>query len=333
MKKELAIILASLALIGMGCFYRTPGKEEVIPTSALVSGLFGVIDSIDPSAHTAELGLPDGSIESLRFSGDISVPAIGSLVRIDGVREFSTREVTPVTIVSVEGPALQVTSPLPGSIVTSPLVVFGFGRVFEQQFAWRIKDAAGLKVASGHAFTHATDSGHFGPFRIEIVLPAVTDPGISLEVFNYSAKDGKEENLVSIPLQMLTVETTTVQAYYPNSKKGSLKDCTAVFPVTRTIAKTSAVGRAAIMKLLDEPTPEEKKLGYFSSIPPYTEIISLSINEGVARVDFTGSIATIAGSCRVGSARAQIEHTLAQFPTVSDIEISVNGSVDEALQP
>jgi hypothetical protein len=35
----------------------------------------------------------------------------------------------------------------------------------------------------------------------------------------------------------------------------------------------------------------------------------------------------------VEAARAQIESTLKQFPTVSRVEISVEGNIDEALQP
>jgi spore germination protein GerM len=39
------------------------------------------------------------------------------------------------------------------------------------------------------------------------------------------------------------------------------------------------------------------------------------------------------GSCRVTAIRAQITQTLEQFSTIKNVIISVNGSVDEALQP
>jgi len=41
----------------------------------------------------------------------------------------------------------------------------------------------------------------------------------------------------------------------------------------------------------------------------------------------------VAGSCRVGAIRAQIEETLKQFPTVQNVIISVNGNTENILEP
>ncbi|MFH1582463.1 MAG: GerMN domain-containing protein, partial [bacterium] len=64
------------------------------------------------------------------------------------------------------------------------------------------------------------------------------------------------------------------------------------------------------------------------------EINSLSIINGVARADFNEQLEYQAGgSCRVGAIRAQITETLKQFPTVNEVIISINGRIEDILQP
>jgi spore germination protein GerM len=55
---------------------------------------------------------------------------------------------------------------------------------------------------------------------------------------------------------------------------------------------------------------------------------------GIAKVDFDKQIEyQLGGSCRVSALRSQIEETLKQFPTVHKVIISVDGRIDDALQP
>ncbi|MFP3868831.1 MAG: GerMN domain-containing protein [Desulfobacteraceae bacterium] len=54
----------------------------------------------------------------------------------------------------------------------------------------------------------------------------------------------------------------------------------------------------------------------------------------MARADFDQTLEyRVAGSCRVQAIRAQIEHTLRQFPTVTEVVISINGKTEEILEP
>jgi hypothetical protein len=56
--------------------------------------------------------------------------------------------------------------------------------------------------------------------------------------------------------------------------------------------------------------------------------------EGRTSADFAASLERgVAGSCRVGAIRSQIENTLRHFPETRDIVISVDGRIDDALQP
>jgi spore germination protein GerM len=69
-------------------------------------------------------------------------------------------------------------------------------------------------------------------------------------------------------------------------------------------------------------------------IPSGTKLNSLIIKNGVATVDFNTKLTDgVAGSCKVGAIRAQIEETLKQFPTITDVTISVNGVSEGILQP
>jgi spore germination protein GerM len=107
-----------------------------------------------------------------------------------------------------------------------------------------------------------------------------------------------------------------------------------VFPVERLIKKTSAMARAALEQLLQGTTGAERTQGYFSSINEGVKINSLTIDNGTAKVDFDSQMNfQMGGSCRVTDIRAEITETLKQFPTIKDVIISVNGNVDEALQP
>mgnify|MGYP001569834116 CR=1 FL=1 len=109
-------------------------------------------------------------------------------------------------------------------------------------------------------------------------------------------------------------------------------ECTQVAAVTRAVPRMVAVARAALNELLKGPAAGEISQGWLTSLPQGVKLQSLTINGGVARADFSAEL-NAGGSCRVASIRAQITETLKQFPTVSAVIISVNGSVAEALRP
>ncbi len=131
------------------------------------------------------------------------------------------------------------------------------------------------------------------------------------------------------------IETMKVKVFFPNSKLDpEMLDCSIVYPVTREIEKTVAVGRAALTELFKGTTDQEEDLGYFSNINEGVEIQSLSIKEGVAYVDLNDKLQEeVGGSCKVTSIRAQISETLKQFSTVDSVVISIDGETEDILQP
>lgn len=135
------------------------------------------------------------------------------------------------------------------------------------------------------------------------------------------------------PLEEAVSTTMTVKAYFPNTKKDGM-ECEATYPAIRTIGKTVAPGRAALEELLKGPTITEREAGFITSIPDGAKINSLTITDGLAKVDFDETLDKgVAGSCRVASIHSQIKETLLQFPTITSVQVSINGRVDDILQP
>ncbi len=132
-----------------------------------------------------------------------------------------------------------------------------------------------------------------------------------------------------------TQETMTVKVFFSNTDKDpDMMNCQKVYSVNRTIKETAAVGRAALQELLEGPTAKETGDGYITQIPDGVKINSLSVENGVARVDFNNALQDqVGGSCRVQAIRAQIEETLKQFSTVDSVVISIEGETELILQP
>lgn len=129
--------------------------------------------------------------------------------------------------------------------------------------------------------------------------------------------------------------TQMIKVYFGNSERNpAAMDCGLVFPVERRIEKTPAVGRAALIELFKGPTLTEKIGGYYTLLNNGVKIKNLSIKDGIAYADFDSKMEEgMGGSCRVAAVRAQITQTLKQFPSVSSVVISVDGRVEDALQP
>ncbi len=328
-KNFIPLILAIL-FIGAGCVFEKPlemAQDLVSEPVVAIQTFTGVVTESNDTTHIATVLLTDGSTEQVEATGTLPTFRVGLVYRFVGERDLSTRIVKITELVDLSTINIIVVSPDQNATVISPLVVTGFGRVFEQTFAWRIKDNQGLIVQEGNAMTHASDIGQFGPFSFEVFLPVLTDVHFTLEVLEFSAKDGSEQSVVSIPLTLLSTNTSTFSLWFSNNQKGSLTNCSETFPVSRTIAQTSAIGRGALSELLKGPTESEKAQGYFSQILPSLSLHSLVISDHVAKVEFLFGSDLSGGTCRAQSARSSIEGTLLQFDTVESVTISVDGAL------
>jgi hypothetical protein len=246
-------------------------------------------------------------------------------------------------------PEMIVFAPAKNTAVTSPLTLEGMAKgnwYFEANLPVEIVDAQ--RRSLGKKFVTATKdwmSESLVPFAGELEFQKPTTKTGFL-IFKNDNPSGLEENEKSFEVLVDFEPTTmTVKAFYNNSKLDPAFLCDKVFPVSREIPWTVGTGRAAtegnpeqsrraIEELLKGPSEQERAMNYFTNINPNVRINDVTIDNGTARIDFSDELGkNIAGSCRVTAIRAQITGTLEQFPSVKNVVISINGRVDDILQP
>jgi len=230
---------------------------------------------------------------------------------------------------------ITIEQPTAGQEIGLPLIISGQARVFENSLNYRLKDSDGTVLVHGFTTSDAPDIGLFGPYKVAVSYPQPKGTTGTLEVFSHSAKDGVEINLSKVEVTFGQVEFTKVKVFFLNGFKDPQSlDCSKVYALERRVAKTVAVGQAALEDLLSGPQIGGVNDGYFSAINPGTSLNKLTIENGVAKADFSELLnVNVAGSCRAQMIRAQITQTLKQFPTVKSVIISVNGDSETILQP
>lgn len=99
-----------------------------------------------------------------------------------------------------------VSSPLEGGLLTTPMTVSGTARAFENTVNVDVKNARGDVVISEVVNVHGADVGQFGEFSVNIHFQFSGTKEGSVEVYSISAKDGSQQDLVSIPVKFDTGE-------------------------------------------------------------------------------------------------------------------------------
>lgn len=240
----------------------------------------------------------------------------------------------------VKTPNISVFTPSAGEEVGLPLVGSGEARVFESAYRYRLLDADGSMLAEGFGTAHAPDMGQFGPFSFSLFYPAPKGKTGTLEVFDNSAKDGAEIDMVQVPVVFKrdiskNEEETNIKLFFTNSVKDpKAEECQKTYPVIRAVKKTPALERSALDLLLSGPLEKEKKEGYGTALNEGTAVSGINIEKGVAVVDFNKKLMEkVGGSCRVGAMRSQIENTLKQFSGVKEVTITMEGKTEGVLEP
>jgi hypothetical protein len=102
-------------------------------------------------------------------------------------------------------------------------------------------------------------------------------------------------------------------------------------PVTRRIEPTDGVARAAIAALIAGPTADERAgtPAVSGGLPDGTELLGLTISEGIARVDLSREIEDVGGTFGETAVLAQLVFTLTQFPTVDEVVLVIEGEAVE----
>jgi hypothetical protein len=239
---------------------------------------------------------------------------------------------------AVKNENIRVTKPVAGDIITSPLQIEGEARLwyFEASFPVKLVDDNGTVLAQGPAQAQSDwMTENFVAFKAELKfnLPATEKGKLILSKDNPSGLPQYDEQ-IEIPVIFGKFETTKLKVFFNNNKLDPEVSCNKVFAAERNVPKTTTVARAALEELLRGPTDAEKADGFFTSINPGVKIQKLTIENGVAKVDFDETLERqVGGSCRVFAIRAEITETLKQFPTVKSVIISIDGRTEDILQP
>ena len=233
--------------------------------------------------------------------------------------------------------------------ITSPLIIEGKARgtwFFEASFPVELVDEFGTHLAVGVAQAQEDPATgevnwmteNFVKFKVQLEFVAKENLKGFL-VFRKDNPSGLSENdkefsvLVNIA-KTETGATSKVYVYFNNSRMDPEASCNKVFPVEREIPQTQAIARAAIEELLKGPTESEKSQDFFTSINSGVKIQKLTVENGIAKIDFDAQLEfQVGGSCRVSAIRSQITETLKQFSTVQSVIISIDGRTEDILQP
>ncbi len=309
MKKTLLIITAVLIFVGFGIYLLLIGEKEEAP-------------KITNFEECAAAGNPimESYPRQCRAGNQTFTEDIGN--------EFEKADL------------IRVSSPRPNQIVKSPAVIEGEARgfwFFEASFPIWLFDENNNLLGTGLAQAESDwMTENFVKFKAELNFNA-EKAGRGTLILEKDNPSGLPQNAdeLRIPIKYdKGAETMKIKAYFNNSNLDPEFSCNKVFPVEREVVKTQAAARAALNELLKGVAESEKNEGFFTSINSGVKIQSLTIENGIAKVDFDEQLEfQVGGSCRVAAIRAEITETLKQFPTVNNVDISINGRTDDILQP
>ena len=184
---------------------------------------------------------------------------------------------------------------------------------------------AGLALLAAACAAGAGDLGS--------VTPPRSTAQASLDIPSAEPTPGSSEPAGS---PAATVDTsTTVRAYFV---LGSHTGIAGITPVLRSVARTDAVGAAAMNQLLAGPVGAEltAQPALYTGIPAGTRFLGLELQpidtlRNVAFVNLSGEFDAGGTSATLAQRYAQVVFTLTQFPTITDVLFEIDGEQTPAV--
>ncbi|MBP7006419.1 GerMN domain-containing protein [Patescibacteria group bacterium] len=255
----------------------------------------------------------------------------------DGKTGPTTPTSTPVTVVRPR-PAnalcdaqnfICVNTPLTNDVISNPTVVTGTAIAFENTVQWNIKDADGNLMARGTVMANAPDIGLPGAFEVRTFWDVVprTASG-TVEVYESSARDGSPIHVVTVPVRFSQRTSVTRALYFPPQMIDD-NACAGVSEMTVTLPGTILPVEQTLTALLAAQTSELTP-GLKTLIPTGTRLVSLSVVNGLAKVIMSRELEPEnATACQKDLIRAQIRKTLLRFPSIRQVDLSVEGKTPQ----
>jgi hypothetical protein len=232
-----------------------------------------------------------------------------------------------ITNTHATAPAESVTQEISVTSVsaTNPLVVKGLARTFENSVSVRVRDAGGAIITERHV-TSVGESGNHNPYEAQLWLVRDPGPRLTVEAFEYSAKDGSVRSLTTRPMDHALAPVDVILMFPAG-------DCDQLKAFTRRVPKSQAMARLLLEALLAGPSAEEKRAGASSPFPAGSEIRSVLLRDGQLTVDFNERLQNVGGSCAATAIQEAVTQTLRRLPTIKRVVITAGGREDLALQP
>lgn len=100
-----------------------------------------------------------------------------------------------------------------------------------------------------------------------------------------------------------------------------------IIPVMRRIPREEGIGKTAIKLLIDEPSLRDDlaMVGLLPVLPAGTKVMAMSINEGLAQVDFNENILSYENATDEKAIVQSIVYTLTEFETIDKVQLLVEG--------
>jgi germination protein M len=188
------------------------GLLSAIPTATELLDL-----ALDPEAKTATVDFsaafaPDGAGVPITAMAQV----VYTLTQFAGIEQAAIEiEGQPVTMldgdgIAIDGPAMRVhydhttpliflESPAPGDTIGSPVRLWGTANTFEATFQAEIRGASGA-VLTSEVVTATSGNGVRGTFDITLTFDPKGATSGQVVVFERSARDGRVQNEVVIPV-------------------------------------------------------------------------------------------------------------------------------------
>lgn len=125
----------------------------------------------------------------------------GSAVEVLGDHALPATDLTRDDMGDVR-PAILVETPAPFAAVGSPLRVSGEANTFEAVLGYRLTDRQGRVLAEGTT-TASAGTGSWGAFTFRIRFEIASEQRGTLTLFETSAADGTEINVVELPVRLV----------------------------------------------------------------------------------------------------------------------------------
>lgn len=168
----------------------TVHNDSVVGTQIEGAIATGAVHKLPPGTYSIEtyFVMPDDSVVEIRTNNESYLAVYQSIVN-----SFAALSSAPDT-------NIEVYEPREGEIISSPFSLSGRARVFENTLNYILLDDDGQVIIEGYTTANAPDIGQFGDFTKEVPFVTTAQSG-TLQVFQYSAKDGSKDDLVEISVK------------------------------------------------------------------------------------------------------------------------------------